>query len=120
MGGASSVFVPVHGHSPMAHSETFQFNLQNAVTLAVGARVMVNNNLSVQHGVTNGAFGVVVDIVYAPGSKPPDLPLCVLVGGRGFSGCRFRSVSRGLSPFTSHRASRSTVLTSISGPKKEP
>eukprot|EP00035_Acanthoeca_spectabilis_P017633 m.370369 g.370369 ORF g.370369 m.370369 type:complete len:322 (+) comp16680_c1_seq59:1203-2168(+) len=62
------------------------YNLQNAVTLAVGARVMVNNNLSVQHGVTNGAFGVVVDIVYAPGSKPPDLPLCVLAQLDGWHG----------------------------------
>jgi ATP-dependent DNA helicase PIF1 len=55
------------------------YGLSHEVCICVGARVMVNNNLSVKHGVTNGAFGTVVRIVYRPGVGPPALPVVVLV-----------------------------------------
>ena len=47
--------------------------------LKVGARVMLCTNLSTKHSLMDGALGTVIEIVYAPSIKPPDLPICVVL-----------------------------------------
>ena len=41
--------------------------------------VRLTSNLWTRAGLTNGAKGVVKAIIYAPGSKPPALPVCLIV-----------------------------------------
>ena len=53
--------------------------LQNQLRLAVGARVLLRLNLWVEAGLTNGALGKVLGILYEPGHAPPTLPLAVLL-----------------------------------------
>ena len=41
---------------------------------------MLTCNLWVQSGLVNGALGEVIQIVYRPGSNPPQLPAYVVTG----------------------------------------
>ena len=41
--------------------------------------VRLTSNLWTKAGLTNGAKGVVKGIIYAPGCKPPSLPICLIV-----------------------------------------
>ena len=47
--------------------------------ICVGARVMYGYNAWQSAFLNNGSLGKVYDIIYTPGSSPPELPLCVLV-----------------------------------------
>jgi hypothetical protein len=53
--------------------------LEKHVLLCIGQRVMLSCNLWVQAGLVNGALKVVMQIVYASGSNPPNAPTYVLV-----------------------------------------
>jgi ATP-dependent DNA helicase PIF1 len=53
--------------------------LEKHVLLCIGQRVMLSCNLWVQAGLVNGALGVVMQIVYTPGSSPPNFPTYVVV-----------------------------------------
>lgn len=59
--------------------------------LKIGCRVMLTTNLSVPHGLVNGALGTVVAILYDPAtsSSPPTLPGAVVVDFPGYSGPSF-------------------------------
>ena len=52
--------------------------LDGTLWLSVGANIMLTKNLWTAVGLTNGARGTVVDIIYAPGTSPPALPLVIL------------------------------------------
>jgi hypothetical protein len=48
------------------------------------------SNVCQRVGLVNGAIGVVVDIIYAPGVAPPELPTMVMVGfGDSYTGPSF-------------------------------
>ena len=53
--------------------------LPKELLLCKGQRTMLTTNLWIQMGLVNGSLWEVVDIVYTPGCKPPDLPLYVVV-----------------------------------------
>ncbi|KAI3838233.1 hypothetical protein MKX03_025941 [Papaver bracteatum] len=54
--------------------------LQEILLLSKGSRVMLRKNLSTKYVLVNGSRGVVVDIVYKNGEKPPtDMPIVVMV-----------------------------------------
>ena len=61
--------------------------LQNILRLAAGSRVMLRQNLWVEAGLTNGALGKVLGILFDPdGSQPPALPVAVLVQFDAYNG----------------------------------
>ena len=54
--------------------------LSSILTLATGARVMLRQNLWVDAGLTNGALGTVLGVLYDPnGCQPPALPIAALI-----------------------------------------
>ena len=53
--------------------------LVSELEICVGARVMYSYNAWQSAFLNNGSLGKVYDIIYTPGSSPPELPLCVLV-----------------------------------------
>ena len=59
--------------------------LEPVISLAHGARVMLNSNLWVEAGLVNGAMGTVKAICYRNGG-PPDLPIAVMVTFDCYSG----------------------------------
>jgi len=63
--------------------------LEPVLLLAKGARVMLKSNLCAQKGLCNGATGNVLDILYATGQRPPNLPIAVLVQFDEYTGPPF-------------------------------
>ena len=64
--------------------------LHNDLRLASGARVMLRQNLWVQAGLTNGALGRVLGVLYDPnGTQPPGLPIAIVVQFDVFTGPSF-------------------------------
>ena len=57
----------------------FAGNLKACMEFVIGMRVMFTQNLSVQLGITNGALGTLLYVVFAPGIHPPNLPEYVIV-----------------------------------------
>ena len=53
--------------------------LEKQIFLYVGQRVMLSCNLWVQAELVNGGLGVVMQIVYAPGHNPPNLPSYIVL-----------------------------------------
>ena len=53
--------------------------LQSELAVSKNSVVRLTANLWTKAGLTNGAKGIVRGIIYAPNSKPPDLPLCLIV-----------------------------------------
>ena len=62
-------------------------NLQAAIHLVKGARVMCSWNGWKKAGVVNGAQGIVYDTIYGDGQGPPNMPIAILV--------RFKTDSKG-------------------------
>jgi ElaB/YqjD/DUF883 family membrane-anchored ribosome-binding protein len=54
-------------------------SLPSTIVLAIGASVMITSNLWQTTGIFNGLTGKVYDILYDQDSKPPNLPLAVIV-----------------------------------------
>ena len=64
-----------------------EVGLLKALVLLIGARVILRSNLSVEAGMVNGMVGTVIDILYAPGTAPPNPPLGVVVA---VPACKYR------------------------------
>ena len=60
--------------------------LEAIVCLAHSARVMLTSNLWVDVGLVNGAMGTVLAICYVSNTRPPDLPVAVMVRFDAYSG----------------------------------
>ncbi|KAH9316675.1 hypothetical protein KI387_025302, partial [Taxus chinensis] len=60
--------------------------LENEVLLCIGQRVMLLCNLCVEVGLVNGSIGTIQDIIYTAGSKPPSLPMSVIVRFDNYTG----------------------------------
>ena len=72
---AAVAHVPATDFGHLAHDVA----LPAILHLKVGAHVMLCTNLSTKHSLMDGALGTVIEIVYAPSIKPPDLPICVVL-----------------------------------------
>lgn len=55
------------------------FGLLNELAVSKNSVVRLTSNLWTKAGLTNGAKGIVRGIIYAPNSKPPALPICLIV-----------------------------------------
>ena len=76
-----------HEPSSARHASDEQAQrLQPELYLCREARVMLTRNICTQQGLTNGSFGTVKAIIYDSNSKPPDLPLAVVVQFPSFKG----------------------------------
>ena len=91
----------VHTGAAAAGAKPDDFKgLTAKILLAVGARVMLRTNLWTAHGLTNGALGTVVAIVYAHGEHPlhDDLPQAVVVDFDHYTGPSLGTVGTRLVP----------------------
>ena len=55
------------------------FGLLNELAVSKNSVVRLTSNLWTKAGLTNGAKGIVRGIIYAANSKPPALPICLIV-----------------------------------------
>ena len=65
-------------HFFYAYVNDAQVGLAAKLKLSNNSRVMLRTNLWVEGGLVNGSLGTVRHIVYAPGTRPPSLPLYLL------------------------------------------
>ena len=72
--------------SDKAKEGSSECNVAPVLWIAIESRAMLTTNLWVEAGLTNGAMGTVVDIVYAQGTAPPALPTAVYVRFEGYTG----------------------------------
>jgi len=68
--------------------------LERVLYICKDSKVMLTSNLWKSKGLVNGALGIVRDIIFAPNSSPGDLPLCVLVEFKLYTGCGYLSGSK--------------------------
>jgi PIF1-like helicase len=76
--------------------------LVSTLALCVGARVMLVHNLWVERRLVNGSVGVVRAIIYAPGTRPPQLPQVVFVDFPDYTGPRMPNGVVPITPRTFH------------------
>ena len=72
--------------------------LEPFLNIALNCRVMLRQNLWTAKGLVNGALGFVRDIVYTPGTKPPQQPIVIMVEFDAYSG---PTIEGNLVPITS-------------------
>ena len=72
--------------------------LFNSTLLAVGAQMILTTNVWKEAGLTNGTLCEVREIVYRPGTSPPQLPIFVLVHVPDYKGPSFSSVEPSIVP----------------------
>ncbi|KAH9297085.1 hypothetical protein KI387_028767, partial [Taxus chinensis] len=70
----------------VTYGESDDDQLESEVLLCNGQHVMLVCNLWVEAGLVNGSLGQVKNIVYYPGTKPPDLPIFVVVEFQNYIG----------------------------------
>src|SRR5699024_6321571 len=66
--------------------EDIEEGLLHTLKLQIGCPVMLRTNICVDKGLVNGSAGILRAIVYAPGERPPALPLYVLVAFNKYRG----------------------------------
>lgn len=76
--------------------------LEARLALCVGAKVMLVSNLWVNKGLVNGSVGVVRGIVYAPGTRPPQLPRVVFAHFPCYTGPCYQGDAIPILPVTTH------------------
>jgi hypothetical protein len=98
-GGAPGVVLAaVHSpeNSPAAMADDDDLGLARRLVLALGSRVMVTWNISVNHGLVNGTVGTVVDVLVQDGIAASVLIAVrkASTGRNGYSGPSFVSAAR--------------------------
>ena len=91
---------PLGGKLAASARDKMTGNLPTSVTLCCGAWVVYNVNTWTSRGVVNGLLARVVEIVYAPGTKPhnsagpgePALPLAVFVEAKAYLGPSYEHI----------------------------
>jgi len=65
--------------------------LERILYLCKGSHVMLTSNLWKSKGLVNGALGIIHDIIFAPNTTSGDLPLCILVEFKMYTGSGYLS-----------------------------
>ena len=80
----------IHVHcSDNTHSDDNFRRLRPRIYTAIGARMMLTWNISVNVGLVNGSIGNVIDIAYAENTAPPSLPAYIIMNMPNYSGPAF-------------------------------
>lgn len=74
--------------------------LQNVLYLSRGCRIMLQTNIWVEGGVTNGTMGTVSEIVFKKGESPPKLPQFILANLDNYKGPFIRETLFPIIPVT--------------------
>ena len=93
---------PIKAENSSSKAKKFKSNkaggLQNNIIISKGCKVMLLANLWSEHGLTNGANGIVKYIVYEKDKKPPSLPSYVIVYFPDYTGSSFHDTEEKLVP----------------------
>jgi len=76
--------------------------LEKILALCIGARVMLVYNLWVEQGLVNGSVGTVKNIIFQENSRPPSLPLAVLIQFDNYNGPCLKENVVPITPKTAH------------------
>ena len=60
--------------------------LPSVIKIYINTRIMLRSNLWVEGGFLNGTMGTVKNIVYAPNTKSPALPYCMMIKFDNYKG----------------------------------
>ncbi|XP_057844943.2 uncharacterized protein LOC131054442 [Cryptomeria japonica] len=74
--------------------------LEKQVLLSPGQRIMLTTNIWTQTGLVNGALGKIIEIIYRSDSKPPDIPMYIMVKFDNYSGSQWHPNDPKLVPIT--------------------
>ena len=66
-------------HAAKQASSDKAYGLVSELVINKNSVVRLTANLWTKAGLTNGAKGIVKGMIYAPGTKPPSLPICLIV-----------------------------------------
>ncbi|XP_059075255.1 uncharacterized protein LOC131875210 [Cryptomeria japonica] len=93
-----------------AMERSLQDELDMELLISKNARVMLTINLWIEAGLVNGDLGYVENIVYKPGSMPPELPPYVMVKFDTYSGIPFDAQNPRTVPISAtHRGSTTQI-----------
>ena len=63
--------------------------VDHQIEIAIGMKIMLTQNLCTSVGLTNGALGIVIDIIPYEETKPPQLPKAIIITIEGYKGPQF-------------------------------
>ncbi len=66
--------------------------LEARLLLARGARIMLRANLWTEVGLVNGSMGIIQEILYEEGQRPPSLPNVILIEFNDYTGSAITTV----------------------------
>lgn len=76
--------------------------LEKVLVLSVGTRVMLRSNLWTEVGLVNGSLGTVKEIIYESDTRPPQMPIALLVSFDNYSGPHYQENAVPIIPVIRH------------------